>query len=91
MCFLRTTASQLHSCIKILKKHDKQFPLLPMRDPLRCSASICFINFEALVKIKAQQKRLYAKVFCSGDIEIARAELLLKRDKNIISSAEPFC
>lgn len=91
-CILNLTA-----IIKILKKHDKQFPLLSMQNTLTGKSTLeilrenlAFSSFKSLNVLLAELQMLYASVFCSGDSDIARAELLLKRDTAGVMSANTF-
>ena len=93
MCYLENYCILNYTAVvKIMKKHDKQFPCVPMRNLLLgvLRARLQFINFESLIALKVEHRKLYAQVFCSGDLDVARAELLIKRDNHGPASAEPF-
>ena len=93
MCYLENYCILNYTgVVKILKKHDKINPhyrtMKPMVVQLREFSH--FPSYVALEEMKRQHQRLYGTVFCGGDNDIARAELLLKRNDEATQSVKPF-
>ena len=93
MCYLENYCILNYTAlVKIIKKHDKinsiQYAMKPILQNLKESSF--FSTFQSLTLIKSQHHELYAKVFCSSDKDVARAELLLKRNNLGTQTAAPF-
>jgi hypothetical protein len=93
MCYLENYCILNYTgIVKIIKKHDKINPqwrkMKPMVSSIRQHGH--FPSYVGLEEIKRQHQSLYGNVFCGGDKDIARAELLLKRDDEATQSVKPF-
>jgi hypothetical protein len=93
MCFLENYCILNYTgFVKIIKKHDK---INPNYRSMKSVITMIrkhgyFPSFIKLTEIKKKHQQLYGTVFCGGDNDIARAELLLKRDDEASQSVKPF-
>ena len=93
MCYLENYCILNYTAIvKIIKKHDKINPTSRAMKFLLSKLRECshFPKFQSLTVIKSKHQTLYAQVFCSGDNDVAHAELLLKRNDEAMQSVKPF-